>query len=242
MMFRKGQVMKQKKTAQFYRIRKTTFWGLIGGLILLIGAAYFRNDLHEKWLEGGGWEDISFTEMESKLKNGKECYLCGSSDRSLMDYYRKFDTVGVISLNDWYVLDLKLKSYDGKGNEIEGEKGSSTSYGNTGEISYMSQGSPARGMASMDITLPENYKLHTDTIQHYLCQKCLDKITESLGYSKWRYEKKEAIPLCLVDFKTLEIYSLQDWHRGCTIRDYWVEMEPEGNEIEIKAFYLPYDE
>lgn len=106
----------------------------------------------------------------------------------------------------------------------------------------MSQGSPARGMASMDITLPENYKLHTDTIQHYLCQKCLDKITESLGYSKWRYEKKEAIPLCLVDFKTLEIYSLQDWHRGCTIRDYWVEMEPEGNEIEIKAFYLPYDE
>lgn len=100
--------MEQKKAVQFYRIRKTMFWGLIGGLILLIGAAYFKDTLHEKWLESGGWEDISFTEMESKLKNEKECYLCGSSDRSLMDYYRKFDTVGVISLNDWYVLDGKF--------------------------------------------------------------------------------------------------------------------------------------
>jgi len=217
------------------------FWGLIGGFIILIGAVYFKDAIYEKWLKSGGWEDISFTEMKSKLINKKECYLCGSSDRSLMDYYRKFDTVGVISLNDWYVLDLKLKSYDEEGNEIKGDGNSSTTYGNTGEISYMSQGSPSKGMASMDITLPEDYKLSTDTIQDNLCQKCLNKITESLEYGKWKYEKKEAIPLCLVDFETLEIYSLQDWHRGCTIQDYWVEIEPEGNEIEIEAFYLPYE-
>lgn len=29
--------------------------------------------------------------------------------------------------------------------------------------------------------------------------------------SKWKRENKEPIPLCLVDFETLEIYSLQDW-------------------------------
>ena len=29
-----------------------------------------------------------------------------------MDYYRKFDTVGLISLNDWHVLDFQLKAYD----------------------------------------------------------------------------------------------------------------------------------
>lgn len=187
--------MENKGVSQYYRIRKSMFWGLIGGFIILIGAVYFKDAIYEKWLKSGGWEDISFTEMKSKLIN-KECYLCGSSDRSLMDYYRKFDTVGVISLNDWYVLDLKLKSYDEEGNEIKGDGNSSTTYGNTGEISYMSQGSPSEGMASIDITLPEDYKLSTDTIQDNLCQKCLNKITESLEY---------------------------------------------GNEIEIEAFYLPYE-
>ncbi len=166
--------MKQTGVSQYYRIRKSVFWGLIGG-VLLIGVAYFKDDLHEKWLESRGREDISFTEIESKLKDEKECYLCGDSGRSLMGYYRKFDTVGVISLNDWHVLDLKLKSYDEEGNEIKESSGSSTTYENTKEISYISRGSPSRGMASMDIKLPEDYKLDTDTIQENLCQKCLGK-------------------------------------------------------------------
>lgn len=42
----------------------------------------------------------------------------------MMDYYRKFDTVGLISLNDWYVLDFQLKAYDENGNEIPNKTGS----------------------------------------------------------------------------------------------------------------------
>ena len=49
-------------------------------------------------------------------------------------------------------------------------------------------------------------------------------MTETLDFRKWRYEEKEAIPLCLVDFHTLEVYSLQDWHKVCLIRDYWVDV------------------
>ena len=33
-----------------------------------------------------------------------------------MEYYRKFDTIGLISLNDWYVIDFPLKNYDENGN------------------------------------------------------------------------------------------------------------------------------
>ena len=68
-----------------------------------------------------------------------------------MDYYRKFDTVGLISLNDWYVLDFQLKAYDENGNEIPNKTGSNILFGNTGEIIYSSHGDVSRGMAEIII-------------------------------------------------------------------------------------------
>lgn len=62
---------------------------------------------------------------------------------------------------------------------------------------------------------------------------------DSLETSKWKYEKKQAITLYLVDFETLEIYSLQGWHVGCSIRDYWVDMEYDEEKLEVNAYCLP---
>ena len=182
---------------------------------------------------------VVYEGIQSGLEDQGACYLCGSSDFSLVDYYRRFDTIGLISLNDWYVLDFRLKCQDENGNEVNGEEGSTSTFGNTGEIIYSSDSTFHGTMASIDITLPENYSLKTETMQEHLCQKCLDKVLESLEFQKWKYEQKETVPLCLVDFETLEIYSLQDWHRGCRIRDYWVEIEPEGNEIQVDAYCIP---
>ena len=42
--------------------------------------------------------------VESKLKDPKQCWLCGSDERSMMDYFRKFDDLGVICTNHWYVM------------------------------------------------------------------------------------------------------------------------------------------
>lgn len=93
----------------------------------------------------------------------------------MMDYYRKFDTVGLISLNDWYVLDFQLKAYDENGNEIPNKTSSNVLFGNTGEITYSSHGDVCRGMAEINITLPENYKLNKRNLTDHLCQSCLDK-------------------------------------------------------------------
>lgn len=65
------------------------------------------------------------------------------------------------------------------------------------------------------------------------------KVAASLEYWKYEDEKKEPIPLCLVDFKTLDIYSLQDYYRSVFIRDYYVEMGFEEISVEVKTFYLP---
>ena len=55
-----------------------------------------------------------------------------------MSYYKNFDTIGLISLNDWYVIDFPLKNYDENGNEIESAASTSFLSGNTGEIAYSS--------------------------------------------------------------------------------------------------------
>lgn len=85
----------------------------------------------------------------------------------------------------------------------------------------------------------EKYKLNTRFLEKHLCQECLEKVAGSLQYWKKENEKKEPIPLCLIDFDTLEVYSLQDYYRSYFIRDYYVEMDLDQNEVEIEVFYLP---
>ena len=94
-------------------------------------------------------------------------------------------------------------------------------------------------MASIDVTLPENYEIDTNMLENHLCQNCLSKVAASLEYRKTDGENKEAIPLCIVDFKTLEIYSLQDYWRSYFVRDYYVEMDFDDNIVRTEVFYLP---
>ena len=203
--------------------------------MLLLLEVYFKDELYEKWLQSGGTEDVTFEDLTSALEDKGSCYLCGSSNYSLVDLFRKSGRLGVISLNDWYVLEFHIKSRDE--NVPATEQGYSTfTSGNTGEVTYSSEGSYSGKMASIEVTLPEDFQLRTDVMENNLCQECLDKVTETLDFRKWRYEEKVAIPLCLVDFQTLEVYSLQDWHLGCLIRDYWVEIEHEGNKVSADVY------
>lgn len=169
-----------EKRKKYYHIRKDLFWcTILLAVTFLIGYAIhqhhgifltqsLKTDAPKKRTE------ITFDDLQSNLKDISTCYLCGSSDYSMMDYYRKFDTVGLISLNDWYILDFQLKAYDENGNEIPNKTSSNMLFGNTGEITYSSHGDVSRGMAEIDITLPENYKLNKRNLTDHLCQSCLD--------------------------------------------------------------------
>ena len=68
-----------------------------------------------------------------------------------MGYYRKFDTVGIVELNEWYVLDLRLKEYDSEGNPTEDSSGTSTSFGNTSGMNYYVNAVPSRGMSNVTL-------------------------------------------------------------------------------------------
>ena len=237
--------MHQKKVKKYYRIRADYLWGIII-CVIAITAAFFHltfnhrqtkeTSIPEKQIEQ---TDVTFDNLHSVLKNREDCYLCGNAEESLMEYYRKFDTIGLISLNDWYIIDFPLKNYDENGMEIQTNTSTSFLSGTTEEIRYSADGTPSRGMADIDVTLPENYRLNTDMLKKHLCPNCLKKVTDSLEYSKEANECIDAIPLCIVDFKTLEVYSLQKQWKSYFVRDYYVEVGSEDNSVKIEAFYLP---
>ena len=71
--------------------------------------------------------------VESKLKDPKQCWLCGSDERSMMDYFRKFDDLGVICTNHWYVMDMHIRNHDEDGNLTGPQGNGHMGYTGTGE-------------------------------------------------------------------------------------------------------------
>lgn len=158
----------EKKKKKYYLIRKDIFWRIILSVVLfmlvvIFGKEFLKNQIKMKMPKKIVSEriEVAFDGQHSVLKDTEQCYLCGHNDRSLMSYYSQFDTLGLIFLNDWYVLDFQLTSYDEQENEAESDKASRMHFGNSGEIIYSSTGIPAKGIAKIELTLPEEY--NTDT-------------------------------------------------------------------------------
>ena len=238
--------MYEEKNTKYYHIRANVFWivvALIG--IIFIGTIFFTINIMAENKDDDTDEYVEQIHMEhshidSKLENKDKCYLCGNSSRSLMGYYRKFDTVGIIGLNEWYVLDLRLKEYDSNGNPTNDSSGSSSSFGNTSGMDFYVDATPSRGMtrASIEST---NGSFDKTVIENNLCQECLDKVTETLeGY--FEKGKEEYLPFCLVDFATLDIYPMQKINVSYSVGDYWVELDHKDSEIKVDVYYLPVKE
>lgn len=239
-----GDIMEEKNKTGYYKIPKAVFWITIVIVIILWISMYLKiihlqDDVNnaEPEKETAATIHMEYGNIKSRLKNKEECYLCGNANRSLMGYYRKFDTVGVIALNEWYVLDLRLKEYDETGNPIENSSGTFSLFGNTSGIDYHLNATPSRGMASAIIS-STNGMFDKKEVQNNLCQECLDKVTGTLE-GNFEMGKEEYLPFCLVDFATLEVYPLQKTNMAYTVRDYWVELEHRESEIEINVYYLP---
>lgn len=47
-----------------------------------------------------------------------ECCICGDNERSLMPYYRKMDSVGIVCLNTMNISNTDVRIYDDDGTEL----------------------------------------------------------------------------------------------------------------------------
>ena len=230
------------KGKEYYMIKENVFWvcGIV--LIMVMSMALFRMyaDAKEE-VYGEEYKEsyhIEYGSIDSKLENLEECFLCGNTDRSLMGYYRKFDTVGIIELNEWYVLNLRLKAHDKNGNVIEESGSNGMSGGCTQGICFEVDSMASRGMSSATVSSEKEFD--ETCIQNNLCQECLDKVTATLERYCVEGEKETFNPFVLVDFETLDIYSLQGKYTGMSVRDYWVEVEYEDGDTKVDVYYLPY--
>ena len=114
--------------------------------------------------------------VKSTLDNKEECCLCGSNSRSLMGMYRGKDDLGIISLNNWYVLDMGVgKDADGI---VDGQNSSRiTATGEDGCIFHVDQ-NHARRISEVRIEFGEGNYFDVDKVRGYLCQTCLDKLLD----------------------------------------------------------------
>lgn len=204
----------REKRHRYGKWNRLRIGGIVLGTAVLTAACAYRKQ-----------EATDYQGLASHLQDAEECYLCGNSNRSLMGYYRKMSAVGMISLNDWYICDFRLNQYDGEEGQEGGSSFGSGNSSSAGGISYSFSSMPSKGEADVTVTLPEDARPDKAFLQKNLCQACLDKVCDSLENGKG--ESREAVPLCLVDFKTLEVYPVQEEQKEYVIRNYQVEISLE---------------
>lgn len=230
---------------KYCMIRMEVIWGIV--ILFIAGTALFwcllnhpgeeieKSEIHEKY------EHKAQPSAESGLNDAVECYLCGSNKRSLMSYYRGMDDLGIICINQWYVMGLGICNPDGPENPDRIEGGNRTvriGTGEGGDFFSISQDS-RRGMSEVEIDYGENSIFNVDSVRDYLCQECLDKLLAVMDCYVPAGENAQARDLCMVDFQTMELYTLQEHNRSYFIRDYYVQIFMDDSGGEVNAFYMP---
>lgn len=228
-------MFKENKTIRYYRIRVSVVWLAVIVVVISFVVCCYRNEIYKVWLQSGGREQISYVGLKSKLTNAEECRLCGSSDDSMMDYYRKFDTLGIICINDWNILEFQTQMHDEFDNEMIQQHGTRSTVGSAEEYEYETNSIVERGIAEIAIKVPKESNPNVLNIKNKLCQNCLDKVLDSLTIDKWKNEKKAPLPMCLVDFQTLEIYSLQELSQKLYINNFYVKTQCDDGKLVVEV-------
>lgn len=179
----------------------------------------------------------------------EDCSICGNGGGSLMSYYGKKDSIGIIHLNDLSISDTEVRAFDDDGNEVFGQSGTSTRINSYGKDcgSVMISGMPNRGYSDAKIYYKAKDEVNFDKLKDALCQTCLEKVVEFYVDQKNHGDDSRlgTTGYCLVDFATRELYTLSDPYRGYMIRDYYVryDMEEgptsEDDYIDLFTVYAP---
>ena len=149
--------------------------------------------------------------------------------------FRGKDDLGVICVNDWYVMDMQIRNLDGMGGG-----GSGWTVGAKGACSFRTDRNPERGISEVTVEYGENSVFDVKKVESHLCQTCLDKLLEVMERYGEEGKDSGAKDVCLVDFQTLELYSLQEHYISHYIRDYYVQIDGrDGDELEVIGIYAP---
>lgn len=177
----------------------------------------------------------------------ENCFVCGYLENSLIPYYAKRDSIGIIHWNSQWVSDTGVRAYDDNGKELFGNESMSlmaNSFGD-GYGSVYIQEMANRGISELSAYFSDTDCVDFEKLSGLLCQNCLDKVAE------FYCDQKESgnssyigtTGFSLIDFQTRELYPLSDPYRGYMIRDYYIQYDFQNNEdesyIDLTIFYAP---
>lgn len=217
---------------EYYLIRVEIVWSIMGLFIACMAFLFFlqcsRGESVKREVRQADYKHKIQEPVESGLGDTAGCYLCGTNKRSLMGHYRGIDDLGIRNSKDKAERDRR-------------QNGSSTSRFGTGEGGDFFQVSQdfSRGLVEVTIDYGEDSIFDADSVKDNLCQKCLDKLLGVMDSYCSLSEAEQARDLCLIDFQTMELYALQEYNRSYYIRDYYVWINMDDNEAEVRAFYMP---
>ena len=171
-------------------------------------------------------EKAVFTLEVTSAVSAEDCYICGDGFDTLMPYYGKTDSIGIIYWNDPMIIDTKVRVYAPDGTECFHTgammMGGIISEGKHG--SAVVHAFPDQGRSEISIRYQENDEINFEAVRNILCQDCLDRVIDL--YVDYKNHGEESTigttGFSLVDFRTKEIYSLSGPTVGYGIRDYFV--------------------
>ena len=139
----------------------------------------------------------------------------------------------IISLNNWYVLDMGVGKAEDE--TMSGQNSSRITATGEGGCIFHVDLNHVRRISEVRIEYGEENYFDVDKVRGYLCQTCLDKLLDVIDV----YGDSECpTGLCMIDFQTQELYSLQNQYVTYYIRDYYVKIES-GEEKIVTAVYAP---
>ena len=168
------------------------------------------------------------------------CLLYGCQTKASLSIISDGEESANVS-NDCALCDSQVRCYDeDSGKEIFEQSGNSTiftSYGE-GECTFIIRGMHERGIAEIDVNYGEKSVIDWERLSERLCSECLEKFENMTG-KEADLADGQFKDVCLVDFKTGEVYSLEDWHTWYMIRDYYVMIDYGDDNAHITIFYAP---
>ena len=220
-------------------MRQSVIYSILSIACLLAGCSRTSAEIQES-----GSQSPVLVQFVSSVKP-EECYVCGNCENSLVSYYAKRDSVGIIYWNKPSVSDTEVRVYEDNGNEIFKQEHTSMKVRTFGEEngSIAVCGTPERGFSNVTIKYTEKDKINFENVSTLLCQDCLNKVVHFYTDQKnCGGDRAATTGYCLIDFTTRQLYTLSDPYRGYYIRDYYVTFdicEGEESYIELFIFYAP---
>lgn len=179
----------------------------------------------------------------SMIKEKEDCCICGSNERSMMDYHRKSGKVGLVCLNTMDITNLDARLYSDDGTEVlepERDGGSMVNTYDDGKVIVSIDGLENRGIFEASISYDDESKIDFEKIKEFLCQECLDKVIEMYeDCMEWSDGEGRFPQVCLVDFATNELYSIASHKIGYSIRDFWVHIDHDADGDKVMVVYAP---